>query len=75
MEKIFDCIKILNNLDTVNYRTCQVVFYLSQFMKRIHRDTKTGENVHLSHMHKLAHNPHSQNIRLIGGDGVIKTDE
>lgn len=26
MEKILDCIKILNNPDFVNYRTCQVVY-------------------------------------------------
>lgn len=26
-------------------------------------------------MHKLAHNSHSQNIRLNGGDGVVKNEE
>lgn len=73
MEKISDCIKILNNPDIVNYRTCRVVFFSLTIYE--HRDTKTGENVHLPHMHKLAHNLHSQNIRLIGGDGVIKIDD
>lgn len=38
----------------------------------MHRDTKTEENVHLPHMHQLAHDPHSQNIRLIRGDASLK---
>lgn len=29
MEKITGCVKILNNPDIVNYRTCRVVFYLT----------------------------------------------
>lgn len=53
LKKKMDCIKILNNSDIVNYRTCQVVFYPSH----TNRDTKSGENVHLACSHADAHDP------------------
>lgn len=57
MEKILDCIKILNNPDFVNYRTCQVV-YLTIYDSQGYKDGRkmyislTCINSHTTHTHK-----------------------
>lgn len=62
---IFYCIKILHKPNNGNYRTCQVVFYLSthEMVSQEYRE---------NYIFLTCTNSPSQNIRLNGSDSSLK---